>query len=112
MTWTKLDDRFWMHPGILMVGNTAAGVFARMLSYCGAYLTDGVVPASVVQTIVGSDRRSVDALARAGLVVPLESGGVEVPDYLDYNRSKAQVEADVEQRREASKRRWNGRNGS
>lgn len=41
MPWTKLDDGFWMHPKILLAGNEAVGIFARCISYCGAYLTDG-----------------------------------------------------------------------
>lgn len=100
MTWSKLDDGFWMHPKVIMAGNASAGIFARMLSYCGCYLTDGMVPSGVVGTIVGSDKKALEALDRVGLVQLLESGGVVIPDYLDHNRSKAQVEADREQRRE------------
>jgi hypothetical protein len=98
MSWAKLDDGFWMHPKILMVGNTAAGVFARLLSYCGCYLTDGMIPHGVVATIVGSDKKALEALHNTGLVDMLESGAVFIPDYLDHNRSKAQVEADRETR--------------
>jgi hypothetical protein len=44
-----------------------------------------------------------------------ESGGVDIPDYLDYNRSKAQVEADREAKRtraqKAADARWAGNAG-
>lgn len=98
MTWVKLDDGFWMHPKILGAGNTATGIFARMLAYCGCYHTDGLVPTGVVPTIVGKDTRAFEALTQTGLITVLESGGVVIRDYLDYNRSREQVEADREQR--------------
>lgn len=98
MTWTKLDDGFWMHPKILVAGNTAAGVFARMLSYCGCYMTDGAVPNGVVATIVGSDKKVLPDLESAGLIQLLPTGGAIIPDYLDYNRSRLHIEQDREQR--------------
>lgn len=98
MTWTKLDDGFWMHPKVLMAGNAAAGIFARLLSYCGAYLTDGMVPSGVVATIVGSDKKALEALWNTGMIDVLDSGGVVILDYLEHQRSKAQVEADREQK--------------
>lgn len=107
MSWVKLDDRFWMHPSLLAAGNTSAGIFARFLSYCGCYLTDGAVPAGVVQTIVGKDRQALDALCSTGLVVRLhgeEAGGVYVPDFLDYNKSKEELEADRNAKRQAGSR--------
>jgi hypothetical protein len=94
MSWAKLDDGFWMHPKTIMAGNVGAGVFARMLSYCGCYLTDGLVPSAIVTSIVGSDKKVLPEMERVGLIEILESGGVIIPDYLDYNRSKMQVEAD------------------
>lgn len=99
MTWTKLDDGFWMHPKILMAGNTSAGIFARLLSYCGSYLTDGMIPSGVTDTIVGKDRRHLDELARVGMVTILETGAVVIPDYLEHQRSRSQVKADLEVKR-------------
>ena len=109
MSWAKLDDGFWMHPKTIMAGNTAAGVFARMLSYSGCYLTDGLVPADVANTIAGSDKKAIEKLAEVGLVQVLPTGSVFIPDFLEHNRSKAQVEADREQRRAAGRR--GGRQG-
>jgi hypothetical protein len=51
MSWAKLDDRFWMHPKVTAIGNEGAGTFARLLSYCSCYLTDGLVPADAVKMI-------------------------------------------------------------
>jgi hypothetical protein len=101
VSWAKLDDRYWMHPKVIAAGNVGAGIFARFLSYCGAYLTDGLVPAHVVHTIAGGegDDEVLDTLARMGLIDQLESGGVHVIGYLEHNRSKAQIEADRATRR-------------
>lgn len=107
MSWVKLDDRFWMHPALLEAGNAAAGVFARFLSYSGCYMTDGKIPAGVAASIIGSDRKALDALVAQGLVVRLhgdDAGAFLVPDFLDYNRSKAEYEADVETRRQNGRR--------
>lgn len=104
MSWVKLDDTFWMHPRVLEVGDANAGVFARMLSYCGCYLTDGMVPGPIVDSITVKTRRAVPDLERAGLVQQLESGTVLICDYLEYNRSKAEVEADRKVRRENGRR--------
>jgi hypothetical protein len=109
MSWAKLDDGFWMNPKVIVVGNTAAGIFARLLSYSGCYLTDGRVPAEVVQTIVGKDTKALDALERSLLIQRLPSGAFAIPDFLEHNRSKAQIEADREQRSKAGKSSHKGR---
>lgn len=108
MSYARLDDRFWMHPAILTAGNTAAGVFARLISYCGCYMTDGKVPAGVVATIVGKDTKALDALTGQGLVVRLhgeDEGGLLIPDFLDYNRSKSDYDSYVESRRKNGTRK-------
>jgi hypothetical protein len=104
VTWTKLDDGFWMHPKVIVAGNAAAGVFARMLSYCGCYLTDGRIPSGVAETIAGRDKNAVDKLIAAGLV-EVHDGDVFIPQFLEHNRSKEQVEED------RAKRRANGSKG-
>jgi hypothetical protein len=105
LDWAKLDDSFWMHPKTLMVGNTSAGIFARMLSYCGCYLTDGLVPAAVVALIVGSDKKALQALIDQDMVELWESGSVHIPHYLEFNRSKRDVEADRKMRAKNGARR-------
>jgi hypothetical protein len=112
VTWTKLHDGFWMHPKVLMCGNAGAGIFARLLSYCGAYLTDGAIPSVIVSQIVGGDRPALDELERAGMVQILESGGVTIPDYLGHQRSRAQVKADLETKRANGSKGGRPRNGA
>jgi hypothetical protein len=105
MTWTKLDDGFWMHPKIVHAGNEAVGVFARLLSYCGNYLTDGTVPGAVALYIAGGQAELLEKLERADLIrLTPETGFVEIPDWHDYNPSKAEAKARAEARSEAGRR--------
>lgn len=99
MPWVKLSDDFWMHPKIVAVGDNGAGLYARLLSYCGFYLTDGLVPSHMVEMIAAKNRKGLDALVEQQLIDRLESGAVVIRDYLEYNRSKAEVEEDKKQRR-------------
>lgn len=103
MSWAKLDDRFWMHPKIVHAGNESAGVFCRCLSYCGAYLTDGRVPATVALSIAGG-KRTLDAVVAAELLEQLPSGDFYVRDYSHYNPLRDVVEAKREARKEAGRR--------
>lgn len=112
MSWVKLDDGFWMHPKVVMAGNEGAGIFARCLSYCGAYLTDGKLPNDVALAIAGSPRK-LEAVVAVGLLQRLPSGDVYVRDYTDYNPPRDVVEAQQEVRREkaqtAAAARWGKR---
>lgn len=103
MSWARLDDGFWMHPKVLISGNAAAGVFARLLSYSGCYLTDGLIPSPIVDSIVGKDKRAIDALVTHGMVHRMDTGSIYIPDYLEYNPSKIEVEKVVQQRKAAGK---------
>jgi hypothetical protein len=102
VTWTKLDDSFYDDPKILIVGNEAAGVFVRMLSYCGRHLTDGLVPEQAARFI--SPRiKPLRALVEAGLVreVGKDYG---VVGFLDFNPCREEVEERRRVRAEAGRR--------
>lgn len=107
MPWLKIDDGEGMAPWVLEVGNEAYGVHVRLRSYCAQHLTDGVVPAPIAAMIagdVGADgaSRNLAALEMVGQITRESHGGkVCIPDYLDENPSRAQVESD----REATRRR-------
>jgi hypothetical protein len=108
VSWAKLDDRFWIHPKVTAVGNAGAGIFGRMLSYCGCFLTNGLVPADAVTIIVGDDRAVLQRMHDLGMVEIRESGSVFIRDYLDYNPDRDKVEADKEAARERMRKRRNG----
>lgn len=105
MPWTKLDDGFYMHPKIVTVGNAGAGLYCRALAYCAAHLTDGEVPGPMAAVLAGGDDELLQALVDVGLWRREPDGSYLIPDYLDLNPSRA----DVEERRE--RQRQGGQKG-
>jgi hypothetical protein len=91
MTWARLDDNFHAHPRTLQAGLEANGLFARALSYCAHYLTDGFIPAEWAEAQGG--KKPAARLVDVGLLEPIE-GGYRVIGYLDRNPSRETVEAD------------------
>ena len=115
MSWAKLDDGFWMHPKTVRAGNEAAGIFCRCLSYCGAYLTDGLIPEAVALSIAGKPRALEQAI-EAGLLTRLDTGSIFIPNYSEYNPLRGEVEAKQAERQEKARKaagaRWHGSNGT
>lgn len=109
MSWVKLSDDFWMHPKVVTIGDSAAGLYTRLLSYCGCYLTDGLVPAAMAEMIVAKNKRGLELLEEQGMVQRLESGGVLIRDYLEYNPCKEDVEAAQRKRQEAGRKGGNAK---
>lgn len=121
MSWVALDDQFHAHPKLEAAGLPATGLYAKALSYCGCYLTDGFVPASwagirnapspVKRALTQNDLwkrvrggEQLDVKAKEGLVtVHITGPGFFIPDYLTYNPSKAKVEAERERKRQGGK---------
>jgi hypothetical protein len=106
VTWSKLDDGFWMHPKVVRAGNTGAGLYARMLSYCGCYLSDGEIPPPIVESVVGRDKAALKRLIESALVERRDDGTIVIPDYLDFNPSREEIHA---KRRKDSERKTRGR---
>ncbi|MGW4759567.1 hypothetical protein [Streptomyces chartreusis] len=106
MSWARIDDSLHSHPKIMLVGNAATGLFVRLISYAGQHLTDGFVPSAVVRSY--GTPRLIKALCDAQLLHKVESNsshtsiadltfkgpGYVINDYLDYNFSRKQVEAE------------------
>lgn len=102
MAWVKLDDRFWSNPKVVTAGNDAAGAYARLLSYCAAHLTDGHVPAGICGFIC-ADVGTLTSLLENGLIRQDRTGDYVVPDFLQFNPSRADVEAQRKARAEAGR---------
>lgn len=94
MSWAKLDDAFCTHPKILAVGNAGAGLFARMLSWASAHLTDGVVTRYCATMLEGDDTLVLTTrLVEVGLLEPREDGSFMIHDFGVYNPSAAKEKA-------------------
>lgn len=77
------------HPSHEEAGLEATGLWARALAYSAKHLSDGFVPASWLERL---GRKPLKACLAVGLIEKLDNGYL-VHDYLDHNRSRAQVEA-------------------
>jgi hypothetical protein len=98
----KLDDGFWSSPAITKVGNEAAGVYARMLSYCGQHLTDGLVTGNVAKLIAGKVKPLND-LVDEGLLLRM-GDDFGIAGFLNFNPSREDVEDRRRIRAEAGRR--------
>ena len=92
MSWVRLDDALFSHPKVLRAGNEALGAWVRMLTYCAAYLTDGVIDAETALSLAGR-QKVIDKLVTARLL-DRDGDVLRVHDYLAHNPSRAQVLAD------------------
>lgn len=101
MAWAKLDDGFWSNPKVEEAGNEAAGAYARMLSYCGQHLTDGHVKQAAAKYI--TRRPILTRLVELGFLERNGEGWI-IPDYLEFNPSREEVESKRKARSEAGKR--------
>jgi hypothetical protein len=109
MPWSRLDDQFTDHPKIVEAGPMAGWLYVCGLTYSTRYLTDGFIPRAQVKRL--ADLPDCDDLAgrlvHVGLWEAVE-GGYRIHDYLDYNRSSADVRAERDEtaRRQAE---WRAR---
>lgn len=102
MPYVKLDTSFCDHPKVVGLSAEAFRTFVLSLCYAQAHLTDGAVLQPLVARWGG--RRVVAELVTARLWEEAEES-LRIHDYLDYNRSRAQVE------RIRSVRKANGNQG-
>lgn len=109
MTWVKLEDGFPSNPKVLAVTTPARYLYVVGLCYASAHLTDGRIPATALTVLhaqAGTRPRHAAELLDAGLWRH-DGDTVTIPDYLEHQRSRAQVEAerDAARQRQAKSRR-------
>jgi hypothetical protein len=103
MPYARLDDRFHLHPTVVQMGNACAGVYARAISYCAAHLTDGEIPAVILQQFA-DNKRQIQKLVELGCIEE-RSDSYYLVDFLRHNDSRADVEKRRRESRERT-RRW------
>jgi hypothetical protein len=112
MPWANLDDGFTDHPKIIGLSDSAFRLHVAGILYCARHLTDGLVSAEAVPTLVPRYRRAALAeLTGRGLWHDhTEAAVYEIHDFLEWNRSRASVEAERERKaaggRRGAARRW------
>jgi hypothetical protein len=114
MAYALIDDQFHSNPKVLAMGLDGAGLYARALSYCADYQTDGYVPHTWAKQAAGSRRgqQLLNRLSTVGAWIPVDAGdgyevvdrsentvtisipeaGYIVPDFLHYNPSSIERE--------------------
>lgn len=95
-TYIKLHDGMPDHPKVDGLSDAAFRLLITMWCWCSRHLTDGYVPAST-WTKRGTARARMELLD-IGLAVPTD-GGVRMHDYLQHQRSAAEVAELREKRR-------------
>lgn len=88
--WLKVDDGFYDHPKVEEATLSALGLWVRCGSWSSRHKRDGLVPLRQVRKF--GRLRDAEALVDVGLWVPVP-GGFAMHDFLDYNPSKAELDA-------------------
>lgn len=98
MTWVKLDDGFPQHPKVVGLTDRVFRAHVIGLCYAARYLTDGWVPPGTVAP------KEAAALVAAGLwhETPATNGWW-INDFLSYNRSREDVNAEREAKKAAGR---------
>lgn len=110
MPWVNLDDEFPEHDKVDALSDAAFRLHVAGICYCNRRLTDGFIRTAKVPRLVPRFRRvTLDELLEAGMWID-HGGRFEIHDYLDWNRSRAEVEAERERKSKAGKKgaqsRW------
>lgn len=92
--WFKLSVDFPTHPKVIDAGPDAGWLAVCAIAYCRKYLTDGLMPSSVVPTLSAVKKPMAVAakLVEAGLWEARPNAFL-VHDFLDWNPSRADVES-------------------
>lgn len=97
-TFITLHDGMPEHPKIAPLSDAAFRALIELWCYCSRTLSDGLVPDAIVRRYTTPKSRR--ELAARGLAV--ETGeGIDMHDYLEHQRSRAEVEDLREKRRAA-----------
>lgn len=107
MPWVRLDDNFYRHPKVRELTANAFRAWVSGLGYCSSLLTDGVISRAAFAEI-GADPEIESELVNAGLWERHRNGKLIVHDYLEYQPSRARVDAARAGSRERVQRHRNG----
>ena len=109
MPWARLDDAMLDNVKVVAAGAAGFAMHVAGILYCARNLTDGMIPAAKVATLLDCRplRQAPEKIAARLVELGLwhERGGVyEVHDYLAYNPSRAQVERERDRGRTRQER--------
>lgn len=113
MAWVNLDDNYPDHPKVDALSDGAFRLHTAAICWCNRHLTDGFVEVARVPRLVPRYKAAyLEELMHGGLWEPAD-GGYRLHDFLDWNRSREEVERRRQKRSEAGKKgmesRWGKR---
>lgn len=100
MPFLNLDDNFADHPKVDALSDGAFRLHVAGLCYSSKHLTNGYIPADRAPRLVPRFRRAMLEELLGGLWLPALNG-YEIHDYLDWNRSREEIEQDRERIKKA-----------
>jgi hypothetical protein len=102
MTYFKVDDGIWGHPKFSLLSNDAVALWVMAGSWCGRYVTDGLLPYQSIGMVRGS-KQAAQELVDAGLWLETPNGWM-FHDWNDYQYTKDEVESRRAYEREKKRR--------
>lgn len=100
MGWVRIDDNAPYHRKMLQAGPAACWLWVCGLAYCQRMISDGFIPSEALPMLgVGNWKKPLGFLVSSGLWHKVE-GGYEIHDYLEWNATKDEREAQVERKRQ------------
>ena len=112
MTWVYLDDQYPEHPKVDGLSDGAFRLHTAAICYSNRLRTNGVVTADRIPRLMPKFRASyIQELVDRLLWHELGDGAAyELHDYLDWNRSREQIEEAIERNkangRKGAAKRW------
>lgn len=114
MVWFNVDDGFHAHPKAVHLSLAARGLWVTAGAWSACYLTDGVIPRIACSTWGIGNARAINAAAKELVENNLwrESvDGWEFVNWLEYQRSREEVEGKRAKDRSRKNRQRRGSGG-
>ncbi len=96
MAWTRIDDKFLNNIKIQKAGALGMALYLAGLIHCNSNLTDGFIDEDILPMLYGlsfqsARNKSVERLVELKLWHKV-NGGYEINDFLDFNKSKNEID--------------------
>lgn len=104
MAWIRIESSVRTHPKFLKAGPDACWLWICAISYCQEGLTDGFVAESALDYLGVKNAASLASKLQDVGLFDIADGGFHVHDYLDHNKSAADVRGIQHERRIAGAR--------
>lgn len=117
MSWANFDDNYTDHPKVSALSDGAFRLHTSGIVYCARYLTDGLVPKQQVAKLTPNYRAAhlKELLKGPDPLWTTDGNHFYIHDYLEWNSSKAEIQALHEAKSKAGKKgaasRWRGKGG-